>query len=83
MRFVRAQAALMEPATRPRSAQVSGDHPRDPVLQASESAVSSASPVERLPAKIIPTPLLPRSTRPQTPTHVSTLTVRTTTISAN
>ena len=83
MRSVRAQAVLMEPATRTRSAQVWGDHPRDPVLQASESAASSASPVEPRPVRTTPTPPLPRSTRPRTRTPASTLTARTTTMSAS
>ena len=68
----RAPAVSTEPATRPRSAPASGDHPRVPVLQASESVVSSTSHVVELPALIIPTPPFLPTTPPLTRTPAYT-----------
>ena len=67
----------MELATLPRSAPVSGEHPRDPVPQASESAVSSTSLAVEPPALTIPTPPSPPSPPPLTQTPAPTPTART------
>ena len=73
----------MERAILPRSAPVSGEHPRDPVPQASESAVSSTSLAVEPPALTIPTPPSPPSPPPLTQTPAPTLTVRTVRMSAS